>query len=267
MNGEQEIDGHSDPKWLAVLTKGHQQVTFMRPLWRLLPGSPRCKECYLPFSGAGSTLGRILGFRRSRKNPNLCHRCCERLPEGGALIDIAVLFADVRGSTSMGAKMHPGEYAAIMNRFYKVATNVLASHDAIIDKLIGDEVMALFFQGTAGSDYIRKAAQAGAALTRAVRDKGGEAWLDVGVAVHAGPAFVGNVGGNGVSDFTALGDTVNTAARLQSLASAGELVLSDAVFPAVAETYPGLEPRECVLRGRDEPVCVYVVEAALLSPA
>ena len=60
------------------------------------------------------------------------------MPPGGALVDIAVLFADVRGSTAMGAKMHPGEYAALMNRFYKAATNVLTRHDAIIDKLIGD---------------------------------------------------------------------------------------------------------------------------------
>ncbi len=260
MSQEPEADQHSDPEWLKVLTKGHQQVTLLRPFWRLMPGSPRCKECYLPFQGPASGLGRLFGFRRSRKNPNLCHRCCERLPQGGALVDIAVLFADVRGSTSMGAKMHPGDYAALMNRFYRVATDVLASHDAIIDKLIGDEVMALFFQGTAGPEYRRKAAEAGADLLFAVRNKlTGEAWLDVGVAVHAGPAYVGNVGGAGISDFTALGDTVNTAARLQGVATAGQLVLSDEVFATVADRYPEAESRRESLRGKDEPVSVYVI--------
>jgi class 3 adenylate cyclase len=257
-------DAHSDPKWLQVLTKGHSQVALMRPLWKLLPGAPRCKECYLPFGAPGSTVGRLFGFRRSRKNPNLCHRCCERLPEGGALIDIAVLFADVRGSTTMGAKMNPAQYAGLMNRFYKTATNVLAAHDAIIDKLIGDEVMALFFLGTAGPDYRRKAVDAGEALLRAVRDKdSARAWLELGVAVHAGEAYVGNVGGDGVSDFTALGDTVNTAARLQSLAGPGQLVISDQLYEQVAGRYPEAERIESPVRGKDEPVPIRILTPGL----
>jgi class 3 adenylate cyclase len=160
----------------------------------------------------------------------------------------------------MAEKMHAGEYAAVMNRFYKVATKVLAAHDAIIDKLIGDEVMALFFLGTAGPDYRRKAVEAAEDLLRAVRDKTtGVPWLEVGVAVHAGEAYVGNVGGEGVSDFTALGDTVNTAARLQSLASAGQLVISDELYAAIAERYPDITAKDAVLRGKEEPVSVRVL--------
>jgi adenylate cyclase len=235
----------------------------MRPIWRLLPGAPRCKECYLPFAGIGSGIGQLFGFRRSRKNPNLCHRCCERLPEGGALIDIAVLFADVRGSTSLGASMHPAHYAALMNRFYRVATDVLAAHDAIIDKLIGDEVMALFFEGTAGPSYLRKSAVAAAELLNAVREgPSGAPWLSIGVAVNSGLAFVGNVGGEGISDFTALGDTVNTGARMQALADGGDMVLSEQVYAAVRDLFPGVDAAEHHIRGKDEPVCVHVVRNA-----
>lgn len=158
----------------------------------------------------------------------------------------------------MGARMQTSDYAALMNRFYRAATSVLAAHDAIIDKLIGDEVMALFFLGTAGKDYRRRAIDAAEDLLRAVRDKtAGAAWLDVGVAVHAGEAYVGNVGGEGVSDFTALGDTVNTAARLQALAAPGELVISDDLYREVAERYPGAAIEELPVRGRDEPVRIY----------
>jgi adenylate cyclase len=187
------------------------------------------------------------------------------LPPGGALIDVAVLFADVRGSTTIGARMDAASYAALMNRFYRVATSVLTEHDAIIDKLIGDEVMALFFEGSSGSAYRRRAVEAAIDLLAAVRDKAGPAWLEVGAAVHAGPAFVGNVGGGGVSDFTALGDTVNTAARLQSFASSGELVLSEEAYQAVAERYPDAAARRETVRGKDEPITVRTIRAGSAS--
>lgn len=66
-------DFSSDPAWLKVLTRGHADTNFFRPIWRRLPSSPRCKECYKPFRGVGGLLSRIHGFQRSRKNPNLCH--------------------------------------------------------------------------------------------------------------------------------------------------------------------------------------------------
>lgn len=182
------------------------------------------------------------------------------MPPGGALIDIAVLFADIRGSTSLGAKMHPAEYAALMNRFYKAATNVLASHDAIIDKLIGDEVMALFIPGLAGPDYRRKACEAGLELIRAVnRDSATREGLAFGVGVHSGPAFVGNVGGGGVVDFTALGDTVNTAARLQAVARPGELVISEALCRLASAPDLDGERRTVELKGKSEPFAVRIV--------
>jgi adenylate cyclase len=72
-----------------------------------------------------------------------------------------VIFADVRGSTSLGESTPPTEFAGLLNRFYKVATDTLVRHDAVIDKLIGDEVMAFFVQGDSGPEYRRKAVEAG----------------------------------------------------------------------------------------------------------
>ena len=82
------------------------------------------------------------------------------LPPGGAELDIAILFADVRGSTQLGERLGPAEYASLLNRFYKAATETLIRHDAIIDKLIGDAVMALFIPGFCGPNYTRRAAEA-----------------------------------------------------------------------------------------------------------
>ncbi len=235
----------------------------MRAMFKRVPSSPRCKQCNSPFRGIGGRIVGVMGFRPSRKNPNFCNACFEKLPPGGIELDIAVLFADVRGSTELGEKLGPSAYADMMNRFYSVATAVLLKYDALIDKLIGDEVMALFIPGVSGPEYRRRAAEAGEALLRALRDgETGEQWLPVGVAVHAGLAYVGNVGSGGIGDFTALGDTVNTTARLQAAASAGELVLTEALYDLVAERFPAPESRTLTLRGKEQPVAVKVIKVA-----
>ena len=95
-------------------------------------------------------------------------RAWHQLMVGGAEVDIAVLFADVRGSTALGEQLGPQAFAATLNRFYHAATEALTQHDAIVDKLIGDEVMALFIPGVCGPEYRRHAAEAALALLHAV---------------------------------------------------------------------------------------------------
>lgn len=182
------------------------------------------------------------------------------MPPGGAEVDIAVLFADVRGSTALGERLGAGRFFALMNRFYGVATDVLLARGATIDKLVGDGLMALFIPGFCGPDYRRLAALSAEALLRAVGyGGGGRSWLRLGVGVHAGSAFVGKVGTAEVYDVTALGDTVNAAARLQSEAAAGEAVFSEAVYQAAAGHYPRLRRRVITLRGRTQPLAVRVL--------
>jgi adenylate cyclase len=180
------------------------------------------------------------------------------MPVGGAEVDIAVLFADVRGSTSLGERAVPGEFAALLNRFYRIATQTLLRYDAVIDKLIGDEVMAFFVQGVAGRQYRRQAVLAGIELLRAAGYGTGDgAWIDVGVAVNAGVAYVGNVGGE-VVDFTALGDPVNVASRLQQCASGGELLVGAAIDDRLLA---GAPTRRIAIRGRDQPIEASVLTA------
>ena len=241
--------------WQALLVDGYEPLKKAQRVFRLLPHDPRCKLCQNPFGGVGGKLVGLMGRRPSRKNPNLCQYCFDKMPSGGIEIDIGLVFADVRGSTTMGEQSTATEFAERLNRFYATATDVLIHHDALVDKLIGDEVMALFIPGMAGPDYRRRAALAALDLADAVGD------LPVGVAANAGVAFVGNVGSGTVMDFTALGDAVNVGARLQAHASPGEVVLASELYDLISSSYPDARSELVEVRGRDEPVHV-----AVLSP-
>lgn len=249
---------HTSEEWRSLLIDGHGSLVRARHLFRYLPSAPRCKVCNNPFGGIGGRVLRIAGFTSSRKNPNLCNRCCDALPVGGAEVDIAVLFADVRGSTALGEHTPAAEFAALLNRFYLTATQTLIRHDAVIDKLIGDEVMAFFVRGMAGPHYRRQAVHAGVELLRAVGYGTQEGpWVELGVAVNAGTAYVGNVGG-AVVDFTALGDPVNVAARMQRTAAGGEVLVASAIED---ELFARAPRRALQLRGREQPIDAYVLNA------
>lgn len=182
----------------------------------------------------------------------------ELLPPGGADVDIAVLFADVRGSTNLGERLGDVAFAALMNQFYRVATEVLLSFEATIDKLVGDEVMALFIPGFSGLQYRRLALRAAEHLVQAMGyGEPGGPWLPLGVGVHGGLAFVGSFGSSGVTDFTALGDTVNIAARLRAEAAAGEIVVSEALYHAAGGD--AAERRTLLVRGKTEPLEVRIM--------
>jgi adenylate cyclase len=242
--------------WDRVLTDGHASLVRARRVFRYLPSAPRCKLCNNPFGGVAGRVLAAAGYRPSRKNPNLCSRCCDALPTGGAEVDVAVLFADVRGSTALGKRGAASDFAALLNRFYIAATETLLRHDAVIDKLIGDEVMAFFVRGISGPQYRRRAVLAGVELLNAVGYGSDEGpWLELGVAVNAGVAFVGNVGGS-VVDFTALGDPVNVAARMQQHAAGGELLVASGVADHLMARTPR---RPLNLRGHEQPIDAFVL--------
>jgi adenylate cyclase len=232
---------------------------FMRAL-QALPKSPRCGICGAPFAGAGARLVRPLGYRQSRKNPNICDTCVEASPPGGMTMTTGVLFADIRGFTSLSERSDPAAVSALLRRFYAAAEDVLFP-EAVIDKLIGDEVMALYLPY---GELLDRAPAVmldhGRRLLAAVGYGGGEGpFAEVGVGLDYGEAFVGNVGGDSYSDFTAIGDVVNVAARLQGEAAGGEIVASARLVERL-DAVPG-EPIELELKGKAEPVAAYRIAA------
>ncbi len=241
-------------RWLGIL-KGESALALGeragRRLFSLVPAQLRCRFCNAPFRGRfAGPFGRV-GYTPSRKNPTICERCIERAPEGGALVPVSVLFADVRGYTSLAEELSSVETTALLHRFYAAASSALLAHDAILGQIAGDEVMAIFVPGLAGSSYPRQAVAAARALLRGVgygTPLG--RWLDVGVGICTGEEYVGNVGGGGFKDFTAIGDVTNTAARLQALAAGGEILVCALTYAGVANAYPLAEPLDLQLKGK-----------------
>jgi adenylate cyclase len=175
-------------------------------------------------------------------------------------VPLSVLFADVRGYTSLTEGLSPAEVPALMNRFYETASSALLSAGGLLGQIEGDNVMGLFVPGLAGKDYARSAVEGARTLLRSIgygSDEGN--WLDVGLGIASGEEFVGNVGGGGYKDFTALGDVTNTAARLTAQALAGEILIDARTFETVAEDYPDAERRELELKGKSTPVETFVI--------
>jgi class 3 adenylate cyclase len=233
-----------------------------RRLFGLFPSPWRCKFCNAPFRGPSAGAFRWVGYAPSRKNPSICARCVERAPEGGALVPVTLLFADVRGYTSLAERVSSAEVTALLTRFYGAASAALLSHEAVLGQIAGDEVMGLFVPGFAGPTYPRKAVEAAFSLLRALAYGAPEGnWLDVGVGVCSGEEFVGNVGGGGFKDFTALGDVTNTAARLQALARGGEVIVCSETYEAVREMYPMADRLALRLKGKEESVEAFRMRA------
>jgi adenylate cyclase len=129
------------------------------------------------------------------------------------------------------------------------------ANEAVLGQIAGDEVMALFVPGFAGPRYPRKAVDGARSLLHAMGYGSAEGnWLDVGVGISTGEEYVGNVGGGGFKDFTALGDVTNTAARLQGVARGGEIVMCGETHRAVADVYPHAQGELLRLKGKKAPV-------------
>jgi adenylate cyclase len=234
-----------------------------RRFFALIPSPWRCKFCNAPFRGPSAGAVRRLGWAPSRKNPNVCARCMESAPEGGAVVPISVLFADVRGYSTLTERTSSIEVTVLLNRFYAAAAGALLAHEAVLGQISGDEVMALFVPGFAGARYPRRAVDAGRSLLRAMGYGTPDGnWLDVGVGICSGEEYCGNVGGGGFKDFTALGDVTNTAARLQAQTKGGEIMLCAATYRAAVDSCAGAEPRELSLKGKAEPVEGYLIRVS-----
>lgn len=232
---------------------GHAAVRRGVRVLSRLPSAPRCEACGNPFAGFGGWLMRRVGKSPSRKNPRWCQACFEKAPTGGAMLTIGVLFADVRDSTALAERLPPGELVAALNRFYSKLTQVIVRH-GIVDKLIGDEVMGLYFPPLAPDGRYVDAMVSDARAILAVQGYGTAEGpqLELGIGLDVGPAYVGIVGEGEIRDFTAIGDVVNTAARLQSVAAGGEIIMSEAVAQ-IASVSDG-DAVTLDLKGKSEPV-------------
>jgi len=257
--------GKNERWWRELLSGGNPVLPFrhFRRVFGVLPSNPRCKFCYGPFEGPGAVVMRLIGKRPSRLTPQLCNQCeaMARTLPGGAEIELSMLFADIRGSTTLAEQMGPMEYSQLINRFYVTATEVLVNTRSLVDRLVGDQVIGLYVPGFAGKNHAALAIQGARQLLQNTGhgDPDGP-WAPVGIGLHTDVAFVGAVGSEGgATDITVLGDAPNTAARLSSAAAAGEILISEQTYQASGMKESGLEQRELTLKGKKEPVLVRVL--------
>ena len=252
MTSSSSPERENEEFWRDFLTRGDARERSVRGILRRLPHGPRCQMCAAPFAGAAAPLMRLIGKTQSDKNPTMCNACFRFMSKhhGGAEIDCSFLFADVRGSTTLAEGMSPAGFRRLLDRFYSTASTVVFAHDGSVDKFVGDEVVAMFFPLLTGERHAARAVEAALALMRATgHDDPNGPWAPLGAGVHTRPAWVGAVGEGSSTELTALGDTVNTTARLASAAAAGEvLVTSDAA--SVAGLDPALVRRRLELKGK-----------------
>ena len=258
MNDKKNIDV-GNVWWFWFSTNAFAVDKSLRRVMRTLPRDPRCKFCNTPFQGFGGMLARVL-FRKQRSalNPRYCNLCeiASREFPGGAEVEMSMLFIDIRGSTALSERISPTEFSQIINRFYSAATKVIIEEDGLVEKLAGDEVAAFWGAGFAGPEYVKRTVEVAKMLLRVMEKQK----IPVGIGVHAGIAYFGAMGtAEGLTDISAKGDEVNTAARLASKAAQGEIIVSEQALKKAGIDGNQLESRSLELKGISEPVQVRVL--------
>ena len=251
---KQPPDDRNEAFWRDYLANPDTLQTVGRLVFSKIPASPRCQMCASPFAGVGGPIMRLIGKRPSDGNPNMCNTCQKVLIKhhGGAEVEGSLLFADIRGSTAMAERMTPSEFRALLDRFYTTASETVFAHGGIVDKFVGDELMAVY-PPVYGAGHAANAVATATDLLRATghADSSGP-WVPLGAGVHTGRVWFGAVGEGSRAEITVVGDAVNTAARLVAQAAAGEIIVS-AHAAVSAGLDPALERRSLELKGKELP--------------
>ncbi len=270
MPGESPREGFDNEFWENFLHNGGDSFHAIgRQVLRRIPSEPRCRMCAAPFSGIGAPAMRLIGKRPSNANPTWCSSCANFMLKhhGGAEVEVTLLFADIRGSTTVAEGISSADYHALLDRFYTTTSRVIFAHDGLIDKFVGDEVIALFFLPLTGEHHVTRAVEAAQAILRATghEDSAGP-WAPVGAGVHTGPAWFGAVGEGKHTELTVVGDNVNIAARLAANAKAGEVLVSAAAADG-ANLDPSLPRTTLDLKGKLAPTDVVTLKVGGERPA
>ncbi|HLA06762.1 MAG TPA: adenylate/guanylate cyclase domain-containing protein [Anaerolineales bacterium] len=239
-------------------------INFQRKLFSVLPSDPHCHECGIPMAGFGGGALRFMGSEPSSFSPRLCSGCekSARKYGSGAEVELSMIFADVRDSTPLAEAKGPRGFKDIINRFYKETSKVLIEHNAMVNRLMGDQVIALFVQRFVGKNHAQVALHAARELLRVTGhgDLNGP-WIPVGAGIHTGTAYVGAIGAaEGVTEIAVLGSAANLCARLSSRAAAGEILISEDSIRSGNLDVEGLESRSLELKGVSQPVPVKVMK-------
>jgi adenylate cyclase len=232
------------------------------------PQSLICKGCWqnlhfpIALRGPLSMPFRVFGLRPSRMNPNTCTFCelmFKRVMKATKItIDATILFADLRAYTQLSQSMSPTDMGGLLDIFYDECAGAIWEHDGLLNKTIGDAVMAVFNFPIKQDDHARQALLAARGIQQRIAARKAETGLDfgVGIGIHCGELSFGEFG-RSHRDLTAIGTVVNTAARVQGAAAPGEILATEAVRERVGDALPGEVGRSYELKGFDSPIMLY----------
>lgn len=185
----------------------------------------------------------------------------DQLQLGGKRNQITTLFADVRGFTSFSEKHDPEQLVKILNRYLSEAANAILDEVGTIDKFMGDAVMAWFNAPIPQTDHAMRAIRAALSICNSVgtlhQELASEYHLNFGVGIHYGDAVLGLVGTQNRLEFTAIGDSVNTAKRIQENAAGGQILISEPVYQLVSDQVIVRQVEPVIAKGKSQPVVVY----------
>jgi class 3 adenylate cyclase len=200
----------------------------------------------------------------------LSKQVADRIMEGdpgqaiaGVRREVSVLFADVRGFTTYSEKHDPEQVTKSLNEYFEVMVDVIASHEGVLDKYIGDGLMVVFGAPMAQEDHARRAVDTALEMQAALqslnlkRAQRGDDPIHIGIGVNTGLAISGNLGSLKRMEFTVIGDTVNTAARLESNAKQGQILIGRATFEKVKDLIECEPLGQITVKGKAEPVDVW----------
>lgn len=194
----------------------------------------------------------------------------EEIKVGGVRKDITLVFVDIRGFTPLSEKMEPEDIIRILNEYLDLCSRAVFTQEGTIDKFIGDGVMSIFGAPIEQEDHPERAVRASLQMQREsgklaerLLERYGRS-VSFGVGINSGPAVVGNIGSHERLDYTAIGDTVNLAARLESNAKPGQILISKETYERVKEKFRVVALDPIKVKGKENPVEVFQVEGELL---
>jgi len=235
-----------------------------------------CKGCWqhmrapIPIRGPLSIPFRAFGVKISRMNPNLCNICETMFTKvkrrKQIIVPATILFADLRGYTELSQSASSSDVTDLLHGFSDECAEAVWERDGIVNKFIGDAMLAIFNFPIMRADHVQQAALAARdiqqrwARKQAGISSAGGATVGLGIGIHTGLASIGEIG-TAYKDFTIIGPTVNLAARIQAQAKAGEVLASADVYQQVASLFATSESRACQLKGIAEPVAVHPLQS------
>jgi adenylate cyclase len=173
---------------------------------------------------------------------------------------VTVFFADLEGFTAFSERHDPSEVLDVLNHYHSLMVAIIQQNGGTLDKFLGDGLMALFNAPIDLEDHIFRAVKTALEIRQAIeKEQDSRFRLSINMGIHTGTALVGNVGAPDLMDYTAVGDTVNLAARLQGLSSKNQITISQAVYDAVDSYIFANYVGELTVKGREESVVIYHV--------